>query len=149
MQQFVTIFVLCGEQGRQLFGESESRLTANGFDWDRDRAIQSGQVAYWCTLLDVWSMGDSFDRFLGPENEVRTFRAGSHQLVCCRREKVSIEGECRNEEEERLKQVLQQARDAYRSASEESYLFQIRSCFDASTGFNPQLQQPTTGNVSI
>ena len=140
MQQLVTIFVLCGTGGRQLFDESEARLTANGFDWDRDRMIQNGQLAYWCTLLDVWSMRDSFDRFLGPGNEVRTFRAGSQQLVCCRRENVRIEGESRNQEEERLKQVLQQARDAYRSASEESYLFQIRSCYDASPGFNPQAQ---------
>jgi hypothetical protein len=146
MQQFVTIFVLCGAAGRELFDESESRLSANGFEWERDRMIQNGQLAYWCTFLDVWSMGDSFDRFLGPENEVRKFRAGSQQLACCRRENVRIEGESRTQEEERLKQVLQQARDAYRSASEESYLFQIRSCFDASTGFNPQEQQAGTFN---
>ena len=141
MQQFVTIFVLCGVEGRQIFDESESRLTPRGFDWDRDRMIQSGQLAYWCSLLDVWSMGDSFDRFLGPESEVRAFCEGSHQLVCCRRESVIIKGVGRNEEEERLQQVLQQAKYAYQSASDESYLFQIRSCFDASTGFNPQEAQ--------
>jgi hypothetical protein len=146
MQQLVTIFVLSGDEGRQLFDESESRLTTSGFDWDRDRMIQNGQLAYWCSILDVWSMGDSFDRFLAPESEVRAFCAGSHQLVCCRRESVAIKGVARNEEEERLKQVLQQAKDAYQSASDESYLFQIRSCFDASTGYNPQEAQAASSN---
>lgn len=137
MQQFVTILVLCGESGRQLFDEAEPRLTTNGFDWDRQQMIQGCQLAYWCSFLDVWSMGDSFDRFLGPENELRTASAGSHQLVCCRRENIRVEGKARNQEEERLKQILLQARDAYRSSTDESYLFQIRSVFDASSGFNP------------
>lgn len=140
MQQFVTIFVLCGEPGRQLFEESVSRLSEKGFDWNRDQMIQNGQLAYWARLLDVWSMGDSFDRFLQPEGELRRINAGSHQLVCCRRENVRIEGEARNEEEERLLQVLRQARKAYQSATNESYLFQLRSFLDTSHGFNPQVQ---------
>jgi hypothetical protein len=108
-----------------------------GFDWNRQQMIQDGRLAYWCSFLDLWSMGDSFGRFLGPENELRTASAGPHQLVCCRRENVRIAGEARNQEEERLKQILLQARDAYPSSTEESYLFQIRSAFDASSGFNP------------
>jgi len=137
MQQFVTIFVICGEAGRHLYDEAESRLTTNGFDWDRQQTIQGSQLAYWCSFLDAWSMGDSFDRFLGPENELRVASAGSHQLVCCRRENVRILGKARNQEEERLQQILLPAREAYLSATDESYLFQIRSVFDASSGFNP------------
>ncbi len=133
----MTIFVICGEAGRQLYDEAESRLTTDGFDWDRQQMIQGSQLAYWSSFLDAWSMGDSFDRFLGPENELRVACAGSHQMVCCRRENVRISGKARNQEEERLQQILLQAREAYLSATDESYLFQIRSVFDASSGFNP------------
>jgi hypothetical protein len=141
MQQFVTIFVLCGESGRKLFEESDSRLTKVGLDWDRDKSLANGQLAYWINFLDAWSMGDSFDRFLSPENELKRVDAGSHQLVCCRRENVRIKSEPRNEEEARLRQILTQAREAYQGATSESYLFQIRSVFSASDGFNPEAQQ--------
>jgi hypothetical protein len=138
MQQFITIFVLCGESGRLLFEESDSRLSEKGFDWNRDQMIQNGQLAYWARLLDVWSMGDSFDRFLQPEGGLRMINSGSHQLVCCRREKVRIKGKPRNEEEKRFKQVLKQAKEAYQGATNESYIFQLRSVFAASEGFNPE-----------
>ena len=137
MQQFITIFVLCGESGRRIFDESKSRLSDEGFDWDHDQMTQSGQLAYWVRLLDVWSMGDAFDRFLQPKNDLQTVNSGSHQLVCCRRELVRIEGKARNEEESRLKEVLQQAKEAYSETTDESYIFQLRSVFDVSDGFNP------------
>ena len=145
MQQFITIFVLCGESGRTLFDESDTRLTGDGFDWNRDQMIQSGQLAYWSSFLDAWSMGDSFDRFLKPSRELRQVMAESHQLLCCRRENIRIRGEARSEEEERLKQDLRQARKAYKKATNESYLFQLRSVFDASCGFNPEAQQVAVG----
>jgi hypothetical protein len=141
MQQFVTIFVLCGESGRQLFEESDSRLTKVGLDWDRDKSLANGQLAYWINFLDAWSMGDSFDRFLSPANELKRVNAGSHQLVCCRRENVRIKSEPRSEEEARLRQILTQAQEAYQGATSESYLFQVRSVFTASDGFNPEAQQ--------
>ena len=146
MQQLITIFVLCGESGRKLFEESDSRLSEEGFDWNRDQMIQYGQLAYWSRLLDMWSMGDSFDRFLHPEGGLRMINSGSHQLVCCRREDVRIKGKARNEEEIRLKQVLKQAKEAYQGTTDESYLFQPRSVFDVSEGFSPEAQQ-THGQV--
>lgn len=141
MQQFITIFVLCCESGRKLFDESDSRLTEGGFNWDRSQMIQSSQLAYWSSFLDVWSTGDSFERFLKPSRELRQVKVGSHQLLCCRRENIRIRGEARNGEEERLKQILKQARKAYKISTDESYLFQLRSVFDVSCGFNPLVQQ--------
>ncbi len=102
--------------------------------------IQCGQLAFWSCILDAWSMGDSFDRFLRPSRELRKVVTGSHQVICCRRENIRIRGDARNEEEERLKQVLSQAKQAYKKSTKESYLFQIRSVFDVSTGFNPEAQ---------
>jgi hypothetical protein len=137
MQQFVTIFVVCGESGRQLFDESNLRLSANGFDWDRANTLKTDQLAFYCSFLDIWSMGDSFEKFFKPEGELKVIRSGSHQLVCSRREDIRIEGHAGNEEEKRLKQILEQAKEAYEDATSESYLFQLRSVFDASVGFNP------------
>jgi virulence-associated protein VapD len=141
MQQIVTIFVICGESGRQLFDDSQSTLTDAGFDWDRDLMIKNGQLAYWASLLDVWSMGDTFERFIKPAKNVRTVRVESRELVCCRREKIRIAGKPRNEEERRLKEILIQAKEAYEDATSESYLFQIRSVLHTSDGFNPEAQQ--------
>ena len=140
MEQFVTIFVICGRAGRDLFEQAETRLTSEGMNWDRDAMIAAGQLAYWSQQLDLWSMGDSFGKFIrSPEK--RAFSSGSHQLICCRREGSEVQGQAANEEEKRLKEILLQAFRAYHEASTESYLFLVRSVIDTSKGFNPNAQQ--------
>lgn len=136
MEQFVTIFVICGRAGRDLFDQAETWLTSKGMNWDRDAMIAAGQLAYWSQHLDLWSMGDSFDKFIHSPDK-RAFSSGSHRLICCRREGSEVRGKATNEEEQRLKGNLLQALRAYAEASTESYLFQLRSVFDASKGFNP------------
>ena len=136
MEQFVTVFVLCGRAGRELFEQVQSKLTCDGLQWDRDAMISVGQVAYWNHHLDLWSMGDSFDRFI-KSHDTLSVSSGAHQLICCGRESCEIEGEARTEEEARLKEILTQAIQAYGGAMNELYLFQIRSVFTASKGFNP------------
>ena len=146
MQQFVTIFVLVGESGRVLYDDSEARLSRRGLDWDRGEAIRNGQLAFWINFLDLWSMGDSFDRFLCPSSELKKADAGPHQLICGRRENIKVGNKPRNEEEVRLFAFLSQAIEAYRKATCESYLFQLRSVFDVSDGFNPDVQQDMIRN---
>lgn len=82
-------------------------------------------------------MGDSFERFLQPDDALVFASSGIHQLICARRELLKISRKARNEEEVRLKEILTQANRAYRKATDESYLFLVRSVFAASDGFVP------------
>ena len=144
MQQTITIFVACGREGEALFDEADSRLTKHGFEWDRDYLIKDGQIAFWSVHLDLWSMGDTFDRFLSSQFGLVRSAVGSHQLYAIRRDGLTISETARNEEEGRLLSVLQHAKNAYIEATAESYLFLIRTVFDASDGFNPEAQQVVT-----
>jgi len=138
MQQFVTIFVICGSEGKKLFDEANSLLSANGFKWDRESLIQGGHLAFWSSHLDLWSMGDTFDRFLATQEGVVRSAFSSHQLYAMRRDRSAFSMTARNEEEERFLSQLNHAKNAYKQVAIESYLFVIRTVFDGTKGFNPQ-----------
>lgn len=86
-------------------------------------------------------MGDSFDRFLSSQVGLVRAAVGSHQLYAIRRDCLTFSETARNEEEGRLLSVLQQAKNAYSEVTADSYFFLIRTVFDASNGFNPEVQQ--------
>jgi len=138
MQQTVTLIVVCGSSGRKLFASAQKLLTASGFRFDPEPLRQKSHLAFYMTYLDVWSMGNTFERFLYPKKEVRKYESGVSSLWAIRREKLSLRNTARNEEERRLKECLSQARSAYRQATDESYLFMYRSVICCSDGFNPE-----------
>lgn len=143
MQQFVTLLVVCEDSGRHVFETLEQRIRTEGFHVDLDPLLTKSHLAFHLRYLDVWSMGDSFERFLYPKKELVHHAVGATELWALRREKLAVRGTPENEEEKRLKEYLLQARQVCRRATDESYFIMVRTIFDVSTGFNP-IRTPMT-----
>ena len=139
MQQTVTLIVACNAPGRELFRTAKRRLSPTGFTFDPVPLLKGSQLAFYLTYLDVWSMCQSFEKFLYPRSEVKYYEKGSTMLWAIRREKLRLRNKPMNEEEAIFLSMLQHARQTYRRATDESYLFIVRSVFAGSIGFNPAL----------
>jgi len=137
MQQTVTLIVVCNAPGRELFRTAKRRLFPTGFTFDPVPLLKGSQLAFYLTYIDVWSMGDSFEKFLYPKSEVKYHENGRTMLWAVRREKLRLRSKPRSVEQATLFSLLQHAKNTYRRATDESYLFMVRSVFAGSIGFNP------------
>ena len=83
--------------------------------------------------LDLWSMGDSFDRFLRPRKHVRFFEHESCQLHAIARDRLRLRAVARDDEERLLRDVLDHAKRMYQGGSG-CYLFLLRRVRGTSSG---------------
>ena len=94
--------------------------------------IASDGVLFYSDHLDLWSMGDSFDRCLRPKSQLRYFEAGSSQLYAIPRDLLRLRASPRNEEERLFRAVLQSAKSIYRPDASGAFLFVLRQVFGVS-----------------
>jgi hypothetical protein len=137
MQQRVSIIVACNSSGRNLVETAESRITSAGFDFDPLSFTDKSHLAFYVSYIDVWSMGDTFHRFLYPKKEIKFISKDSTQIWIIDRSRLHIRNKPRNEEEQFLHSLLLQAKNFYKMKNVNFYFFLVRSVFTSSTGFNP------------
>jgi len=138
MQQRISIFVVCDSSGREIFATMEDRISSEGFSFDEEELLKKSHLAFSATYLDLWSIRDSFERFLFPRKKVRHFTKGMTLVWAIRREDLVVRNSPRNEEEIVFRTFLMAAKNMYKAATTESYLFVVRTVWTASDGFNPE-----------
>jgi hypothetical protein len=137
MKQRIFITVIPGASAEHLLDRA-AKMLAEGSVIDYFHSlIASDGVLFYSDHLDLWSMGDSFDRFLRPKSQLRYFDARSSQLYAIRRRLLQLRASPRNDEERLFRAILQSAKSIYRRAAPEPFLFVLRQVFGASGDIGP------------
>lgn len=132
MKQRILISVLPPQAGKSLLDAAPQYLES-GIVGDYIRSlIERDQVVFYSEHLDLWSMGDSFERFLRPKKHLRFFSAHSSILYAIPRKCLSLGVTARDADEQLLRDLLRHARNAYRKVVPDAYLFVLRNVFGAS-----------------
>jgi hypothetical protein len=132
VKQRILIIVLEKDPGEDLIRSAAELLQNGSIDEYLQSFITTDQAIFFSEHLDVWSMGDSFDRFLRPKKHVRTISAGSRELYAIPRERLRLGLSARNEEEDLLRDLLGHAKRLYRRVAPDAHLFLLRSVTGAS-----------------
>ena len=92
--------------------------------------IDSGGIRFYSDHLDLWSMGDSFERFIRPKSRVRFFAHGSFQLYAIRCDLLRTPPASRDDEEYLLRTLLRGARAFSKHSDSAPFLFVLRQVFN-------------------
>jgi len=129
MTQRIFITVIPGAPGEHLLANAQKMLTERSVVPYVQSLIDSQGVRFYSDHLDLWSMGDSFDRFLRPKSRVQYFDGGSSQLYAIRCDLLRTPVAPRDEEEQLLRTLICGAK-AFRKPSEATaFLFVLRQVF--------------------
>ncbi len=132
MKQRILISVLPKDESLSLLNAAPQLLESSSVENHIRSLIERNQVVFFSEHLDLWSMGDSFDRFLRPKKHLRSLAAESSQLYAIPRENLRFHPPARNDEEQLLRDLLGHAKRAYRRTAPGAYLFVLRTVSDAS-----------------
>ena len=132
MKQRIVITVVSVAAAEHLLDNADKMLAVGSVHGYFDSLTASDNVLFYSDHLDLWSMGDSFDRFLRPKSRLRYFDYGSSQLYAIRRDLLRFRVSPRNDEERLFRTLLQSAKSIYRQAGSEPVLFVLRQVFDVS-----------------
>jgi hypothetical protein len=142
MQQHVSLIVACDSSGRTLAKTIRERITSNGFEFDPVPLMNESHLAFYHSYVDLWSMRDTFDRFIYPKNALTLVEAYSTQVWTIPRAKMRIRNKARNTEEEILRSLLCYAKDIYKTSEADFYFFLIRSILPTTaTSFDPKNEE--------
>jgi hypothetical protein len=132
MKQRIFITVIPGAPGEHLLDCAQEMLAEGSVVDYIQSLIDSDSVLFYSDHLDLWSMGDSFDRFLRPKSRLRYFVAGSSELYAIRRDILQLRAAPRDDEERMLRALLYSAKSIYKSATLDTLMFVLRQVFKAS-----------------
>ena len=142
MQQRVSLIVACNSSGKNLATTIRDRITPSGFDFDPVPLMNQSHLAFYHTYIDLWSMGDTFDRFLYPKTSLTMVEAHSTQVWTILRAEMRIRNKPRNAEEEILRSLLVCAKDIYKTPTDDFYFFLVRSILPTTaTSFDPKNEE--------
>lgn len=126
MKQHIFISVIPGAPALHLLDCAQTMLAENSVTNYFQSLIASNGVLFYSEHLDLWSMGDSFNRFLRPKKHLRYFDEGGSQLYGIRRDLLQLRAPARDDEERLLRGLLKSAKSIYKRADSEAYLFVLR-----------------------
>ena len=129
MTQRIFITVIAGPPGEHLLANGQKMLAEGSVITYVHSLIDSQDVHFYSDHLDLWSMGDSFDRFLRPRTRVQYFDGGSSHLYAIRCDLLRTPPEPRDEEERLLRTLICGAKAFYRRAEPAALLFVLRQVF--------------------
>ena len=114
MTQRIFITVIPSAAGECLLANAQKLLAEGLVVAYVHSLIDSQGVHFYSDHLDLWSMGDSFDRFLRPRSRVQYFDGGSSQLYAIRCDLLRTPAAPRDEEERLLRTLICGAKAFYR-----------------------------------
>jgi hypothetical protein len=132
MKQHIVIAVVSDAPAKHLFDRAHEMLAGGLVDAYFKSLTCSDDILFYSQHLDLWSMGDSFERLLRPKSRLQYFDGGSSQLYAIRRDVLQLRASPRDEEERLLRTLLLSAKSFQRRTAREAFLFVLRSVFDAS-----------------
>jgi hypothetical protein len=121
--QRVMIAALSRDTGEQLLRNAERMLSDASFGAHIESLIDANRVLFYSEHLDVWSMGDSFERFLRPTSKVTLFAHGSEQLYALPRRLLTLRPRPRGCEERLLRDLLRLAKSQYAGVAPDAWIF--------------------------
>jgi hypothetical protein len=132
VKQRVLISVLRSNAGKSLLNAAPRLLESGSVGNHICSLIERGHLVFYSEHLDLWSMGDSFERFLRPKKHLRSFSAHSSILYAIPREYLRLSAPVRDEDEQLLRDLLGHAKRANQRTVPGAYLFVLRTVFGAS-----------------
>jgi hypothetical protein len=132
VKQRILISVLPIDASKSLLDAARQRLESGSLGEHIRSLIERNQVIFYCEHLDLWSMGDTFERFLRPKKHLLSFSAHSSILYAIPRERLRLSAPARDAEEQLLRDLLGRAKRAYQRTVPGSFLFVLRTVFGAS-----------------
>lgn len=146
MTQRIFITVISGAPAEQLLANAQKMLAEKSVVAYVHSLIDSQGIHFYSDHLDLWSMGDSFDRFLRPRSRVQYFDGRSSQLYAIRCDLLRSPAAPRNEEERLLRTLICGAKAFYRHTEAASFLFVLRQVF---TSFQETITQTQAGQIAF
>lgn len=132
VRQRILIAVLPKTASKALLDSAQRLLEVGSIVRFIDSLVERDAAIFYSQHLDLWSMGDSFERLLRPKSKLRRFDHGSFQLYAIPRESLRFRLPARDKEEELFRDVLRHAKSIYRRVSPDAYLFVLRRVFGGS-----------------
>lgn len=151
MKQRIFISVIPGAPALHLLDCAQTMLAEGSVTDYLQSLIASDGLLFYSEHLDLWSMGDSFNRFLRPKSRLLYFDGGGSQLYAIRRDLLQLRAAPRDDEERLLRGLLQSAKSISRRAEAEAYLFVLRQIFGLSGDQPPEtpLKQANRSSAPI
>jgi hypothetical protein len=134
VKQRVSIAVVPSEAAHYLLKRAKKMLSEDSVTDYFDSLIVANAILFHSNHLDLWSMGDSFDRFLRPKSQVHFIDGGMSQLYAIPRDRIALRAAARNDDERLLQVLLQSAKSSYRDIPG-AFIFLLRQVFGLSGDF--------------
>lgn len=128
MNQRTCIVVLPNVESQLVLETAHELLAGGGFPKHVRELITRDRVIFFSEHLDLWSMWDTFDRFLRPRNQVQLFNGGSSMLYAISLERLTIRQTARDLEESLFRSLLIAAK-TYDRRDRDGFLFVLREVF--------------------
>lgn len=134
MKQRIVIVVLTGAAAELLLQSRGSYTDGEALHHSLVARLGGEDVIYYSEHLDLWSMGDSLDRFLRPRSACLSEEIGADWLYAIPRRRLRLSAKPRNEEERLLLTFLQAAKSMYPNSDPDACLLVLRRVLGASDG---------------
>lgn len=133
MKQRVVITVLPADRAAELLSTVQQRLIDHSLLPRIESLMQTEEVLFFSDHLDLWSMGDTFDRLLRPKAKLHVFRHQSDVLYAIPRRSLVFRHKPRDFEEFLLCDLLRFAK-TNNWVTPDSWLFLLRRVLGTSPG---------------